>query len=119
MTLYFPVVELVDRFVIAHLKFDRTQANQEELDWYTNQMKEYDTVLVDNELKQLYVIHNQIWELESELKSGKEHKLSLEEIGRRAIEIRNWNKKRIALKNSMAEKLNCSVREIKQDHLSQ
>ena len=97
MTLHFPVVELVDRFVIAHLKFDRTQANQEELDWYTNQ----------------------IWELESELKSGTEHKLSLEEIGRRAIEIRNWNKKRITLKNSMAEKLNCSVREIKQDHLSQ
>ena len=119
MTPHFPVIELVDRLVIARLKFDRTQANQEELDWYTNQMKEHDTILVDNELKQLYAIHNQIWELESKLKSGKEHELSLEEIGRRAIEIRNWNNKRIALKNSMAEKLNCLVREIKQDHLSQ
>jgi hypothetical protein len=119
MTLYFPVIELVDRFVIARLKFDRTQANQSELDWYTDQMKAYDVGLVNSELTQLYAIHDQIWELESELKSGQENKLSLEEIGRRAINIRNWNNKRIALKNSIAEKLNCAVREIKQDHLSE
>ena len=39
--------------------------------------------------------------------------------GRRAILIRNWNNKRIAIKNSLAEILNCPVREIKQDHLSE
>jgi len=113
------VIELVDRFIIAGLKFDRTQANKVELDWYTNQMKQYDVTSIGAELKELYDIHNQIWELEWQLKSGKENELGLEEIGRRAIEIRNWNNKRITLKNNIAEKLDCSVREIKQDHLSQ
>jgi hypothetical protein len=64
-------------------------------------------------------IHNEIWELEAELKTGREAELALEEIGRRAIAIRDHNNKRVALKNAMAEKLNCLVREIKQDHLSE
>jgi len=42
----------------------------------------------------------------------------LEEIGRRAIAIRDWNNKRLVLKNSAAELLKCDVREIKKDHLS-
>jgi hypothetical protein len=56
--------------------------------------------------------------LEWELKTGQEEKLELAEIGRRAIAIRNMNNKRIAFKNTIAEKLNDPVREIKQDHLS-
>ena len=58
--------------------------------------------------------------LEAELKSGQEHKLDLTELGRRAIEIRNWNHKRIALKNIMADKLGQGyIHEIKQEHLSE
>ena len=71
------------------------------------------------EFDQLIDIHKQIWELEKELKAGLEQALSLEEIGRRAIEIRNHNHRRIALKNAMAEKLYCPVREIKKDHASE
>lgn len=55
----------------------------------------------------------------SRSQKGTEANLPLEEIGRRAIKIRDWNNRRIALKNSMAEKLDCTVREIKKDHLSQ
>jgi hypothetical protein len=43
----------------------------------------------------------------------------MDEIGRRAIAIRDLNNKRITLKNSMAEKLKCNIREIKHDHLSE
>jgi hypothetical protein len=57
--------------------------------------------------------------LEKELKSGRENELPLEEIGRRAIKIRDWNNKRVSIKNAMAEKLSCPVREIKKDHLSE
>jgi hypothetical protein len=74
---------------------------------------------VAQDLQRLRDIHNAIWELEKELKSGQEHNLSLEEIGRRAIEIRNFNHQRIDLKNQMAEKLNCPVREIKKEHASE
>jgi hypothetical protein len=37
----------------------------------------------------------------------------LSEIGRRAMEIRDYNQFRVNLKNAVAEKLNDTVREIK------
>ena len=77
-------------------------------------------IVNESELNQLYNIHKSIWDLEAELKSGVEESLSLEEIGRRAIKIRNMNNQRIALKNIMADKLNqADIHEIKKDHLSE
>jgi hypothetical protein len=116
----FPVIELVDRLAIAEVKFQRTMgANKEELEWYLDQSSHFNLAPVAGIYNDLVRIHNEIWELEGLLKTGQEQQLSLEEIGRRAIKIRDWNNKRIAIKNQIAEKLGCSVREIKQDHLSQ
>jgi hypothetical protein len=115
----FPIIELVDRLCIAEIKYERTGLNEFELNWYKSQLDKININDIDNELQQLKIIHNQIWDLESDLKSFKEHKLTFEEIGKRAIEIRNLNHERIKLKNIMAEKCNCFVREIKHNHLSQ
>ena len=115
----FPVIELVDRYSIAKLKFSKTSANQEEVDFYKDQLSNFDLTLVSDEMNVLYNIHSKIWNLEKELKSGMEAKLDLEEIGRRAIAIRDWNNKRVKLKNTIAEKLGCVVREIKKDHASE
>jgi hypothetical protein len=115
----FPIIELVDRLAIAEIKFKRTKANEEELIWYMNQALRIDLSLIVDEYTELKRIHNEIWELEALLKTGREAELSLEEIGRRAIAIRDHNNKRVRLKNLIAEKLNCSVREIKKDHLSE
>jgi hypothetical protein len=115
----FPIIELVDRYSIAQLKFDKTQANQEELDFYVQQLLCFDITVISQQLAELYHVHSCIWDLESELKTGKEARLPLEEIGRRAIRIRDYNNKRITLKNSMAEKLGCKVREVKKDHASE
>ena len=101
---FFPIIELVDRLAIAQLKYEKTQANLEELTWYQTQAKSVDMDKIIVEFDQLIDIHKQIWELEKELKAGLEQALSLEEIGRRAIEIRNFNHRRIQLKNLMAEK---------------
>lgn len=113
----FPTIELYDRLAIAEVKWEKTQANQEELAWYQQHCA------VSFDVRELYedlkAIHRQIWALELELKSGQEQKLALEEIGRRAIAIRNLNNQRINLKNTIAEKLNDPVREIKRDHLSE
>ena len=117
--IFFPITELVDRYVISLIKHEKTQANQAELEFYKNQLDKLDLELIKSELDNLHSIHMQIWNLESELKSGHEAELSLEEIGKRAIQIRNLNNQRIRLKNLMAEKLGCNIREIKQDHLSQ
>lgn len=119
MTPVFPIIELVDRLAIAEVKFKRTKANEEELLWYMNEAIRIDLTEIVAEYEDLKRIHDEIWELEAELKTGREAELSLEEIGRRAIVIRDYNNKRVKLKNAMAEKLNCPVREIKQDHLSQ
>jgi hypothetical protein len=115
----FPIIELIDRLAIAEVKFQRTRSNQEELTWYQNQALHINTSKIINEYEDLKRIHNEIWNLEAELKSGREAELALEEIGRRAIAIRNHNNKRVALKNAIAEKLECLVREIKKDHLSE
>lgn len=115
----FPVIELFDRLAIANVKWNRTKSNKEELDWYSAQINNYDFDSVKKLFEQLESIHNQIWELEWQLKTGVENQLCLEEIGRRAILIRNLNNKRIEIKNSIAKILNCSIREIKKDHLSE
>jgi len=115
----FPVVELLDRLAIARVKHQRIGNNQVELDFYNSQATHLELSLVEDDLNKLQQIHNEIWELEKELKSGREMELPLEEIGRRAIKIRDWNNKRVGIKNTMAEKLSCPVREIKKDHLSE
>lgn len=116
---FFPVLELIDRLCIARLKWSKTQSNVEELRWYEDQWAKFEsTPEIDDHIRKLTEIHREIWNLEWQLKTGVEHQLSLEEIGRRAIAIRDWNNKRLILKNSAAELLNCKVREIKQDHLS-
>jgi hypothetical protein len=114
-----PVIELCDRYVIAQIKHDRIGSNTEELEFYQQQMYRYDLSSVQDLLQQLKDIHLSIWDLEKELKSGREHELPLEEIGRRAIQIRDKNNIRIHLKNTLAEKLGCAVREIKKDHCSE
>jgi len=119
MTPQFPIIELLDRLAIARVKHQRIGNNQVELDFYYNQARHLDLSLVADELINLQQIHNEIWELEKELKSGRESELPLDEIGRRAIKIRDWNNKRVAIKNVMAETLSCPVREIKKDHLSE
>jgi hypothetical protein len=118
--MFFPVLELIDRLCIARLKWENTKANKSELDWYEEQWSKFEsTIEMENHINQLMEIHKEIWKLEWQLKSGVEHQLSLEDIGRNAIAIRDWNNKRLVVKNSAAQLLGCNVREIKKDHLSE
>ena len=118
--IFFPAVELLDRLAIARVKWRRTQANDEELRYYEEQARRFD---MDSEfdaaMQELEIIHDTIWELEKELKSGREQELTLEEIGRRAIAIRDHNNRRIKYKNLLAGRVGCDVREIKKEHLSE
>ena len=123
---FLPVLELIDRLCIARIKHERTQgANQDELDWYEDKYRGLIEIMdarqretLDHNIREITVIHNKIWDLEWQLKSGVEHLLPLDEIGRRAIAIRDWNNRRITYKNSIAELFGLKMREIKTDHLS-
>jgi len=117
---FLPVLELIDRLCIARVKHARTQgANQVELDWYEDRFRQLpQSAELDEAIRAMTDIHHAIWDLEWQLKSGVEQMLSLQEIGRRAIAIRDFNNKRIAYKNTVAKVLNHPVLEIKQDHLA-
>jgi hypothetical protein len=123
---FLPVLELIDRLCIARIKHERTKgANQDELDWYEDKYRQLIEIMdtrqratLDHNIQEITVIHNRIWDLEWQLKSGVEHLLPLDEIGRRAIAIRDWNNRRITYKNSIAELFGLKMREIKTDHLS-
>jgi hypothetical protein len=117
---FLPVLELIDRLCIARVKHARTQgANQVELDWYEDKFRQLpQSAELDDSIQDMTDIHHAIWDLEWQLKSGVEQMLSLQEIGRRAIAIRDFNNKRIVYKNSVARILAHPVTEIKQDHLA-
>ena len=117
---FLPVLELIDRLCIARVKHARTQgANQVERDWYEHKLAQLpQSAELDEAIQAMTDIHHAIWDLEWQLKSGVEQMLSLQEIGRRAIAIRDHNNKRIAYKNSVASILGHPVKEIKHDHLA-
>ena len=52
-------------------------------------------------IEKLLFTNMKIWNLESEIRECKEEELGLEEIGRRALMIRDLNRERIALKNEL------------------
>jgi hypothetical protein len=106
-------MELVDRYTIAQVKYDQTGANLEELLFYELQMAHVDKILIWDELQALKILHSKIWSLEDDFKKCRIDGTDLSEIGRRALEIRDYNNVRAQLKNTVAEKLNDPVREIK------
>lgn len=110
----FPVIELVDRYCIAKLKFAKLGSNKEELDFYTEQLHNIDFDLIKEELDKLYKVHEEVWDLEDDFKKFRvEHKYDLAEVGRRALHVRDVMHQRYDLKNLMAEKLNDPIREVK------
>lgn len=74
---------------------------------------------LDALLTSLYVINGKIWDLEAAIRQGKEGILGLEEVGRRALAIRDFNGERIRLKNEITELVGEKYKEIKIDHASQ
>lgn len=112
------ISEVADRYTICMLKSERTDENmQDELKYYGKELDEYP--IVSNFIRQLYIINGKIWDLEADLRKGKEGELGLEEVGRRAIEIRNLNKLRIGLKNQITEAIGSGFKENKVDHASE
>jgi hypothetical protein len=120
MTFEFPVIELVDRYTIARVKYEKTNgANQAELDFYQTQINKLDVNLIQAELTELENIHRRIWAMEDDFKKCRIDGAELSDIGKRALDIRDLNNHRVEYKNSIAGKLNDPVRDIKQDHISE
>jgi hypothetical protein len=98
----YPTPDLYDRYTIELLKRERANAdNLQHLLTLENAIRErgwhQDFI---NDLKKT---NGQIWDLESDIRKGKEGELGLEEVGRRAIAIRDINGLRIMIKNEIAK----------------
>jgi len=78
-------------------------------------MKEAIADLIDR----LCIANIKISILESDIRQGKEDELGLEEVGRRALEIRNINRERVALKNNLKEIFGDGFQDIKVKHGSE
>jgi hypothetical protein len=110
----FPVIELVDRWCIAKLKYSKLGNNKEELDFYTDQLHDIDFELIQKELDRLYEVHAQVWEVKDDFKKKRvDDQFDLAEIGRRALYVRDIMEERYVLKNIIADKLNDPVKERK------
>jgi hypothetical protein len=119
MSFEFPIIELVDRYTIARVKYEKTSGrNSAELDFYLRQVAQLPLNKIQPELDRLEEIHREIWALEDDFKKRRVDGADLAEIGRRALEIRDLNNYRVEYKNKIAEQLGDAVREIKQDHYS-
>lgn len=115
----FPIIELIDRLSIAEVKQNMTNDNDVELEFYRQQCVDLDLDKIGDLYAQLVQVHTKIWQLEAKLREGRDDELGLEEIGRRAIKIRDWNNKRINIRNRIADIIDTDdVREIKVDHCS-
>ena len=71
-------------------------------------------------IEKLFIVDMKIWSLEADIREGKEAKLSLEEVGKRALKIRDLNKHRIDLKNTINKRFDSDnfYEEIKIKHVS-
>src|SRR3989344_3109976 len=119
-----PLPELLDRLVIVRLKAERIkeEEKEKELEFYMTELENYRKkgfVIKDEWLERLYDVNGKIWDLESDIRKGKEGELGLEEVGRRAILIRNLNKIRISIKNEITEVTGSGFKDVKVNHASQ
>jgi hypothetical protein len=113
--------DIIDRWAIAKLKAERIAADESKKEylWFCEGISELETKYPEfdwNLYKQeILKIHSKIWELESGIRQGKLDK-NLTEVGRRAIKIRDWNRKRVALKIEINLKTGEGFQDIKKDH---
>lgn len=104
-----PIPEVADRYTIALLKIERLSADEINLDDMRKQIDYYrdGLNLEDPELAQLvenlYEINGEMWNAEHAIRKGQDENLGLEEIGRRAIHIRDLNRNRMKIKNDIIE----------------
>lgn len=116
--------DIVDRLCIAQLKAERigtTETRKEFRDFWEGLFTHiimFPNIRWWKIINELYEIHRTIWDLESDVRQAKLDN-DVAEVGRRAILIRDWNKKRVALKNFINSSIGEGNIDVKQSHASE
>lgn len=113
--------DVIDRWTIAYLKNARGKVdNIDEINTYIDYCNDnYDRSVIASAFQELLQHNGDIWLLESDIRLGKENELGLEEVGRRAIKIREINKLRIDVKNKINSHYKEGFVEFKVNHASE
>lgn len=110
--------EVVDRYTICKLKRERLGLDvSDEVGQLLEEMNNYKGL--DTYIDRLYKVNGDIWNLESDIRKGNEAILGLEEIGRRALKIRDFNNIRVGIKNEINSNFREGFVEFKGDHGSE
>ena len=110
--------EIADRYSIVKLKSERTEVDcTEEIQALTQELDKVEGLAPY--VRQLYEVNGRVWDLESDIRKGKEGELGLEEVGRRAIMIRGINGERVAIKNTVNKIYKTGFLETKVNHASE
>ena len=104
-----PLPEVVDRYTICQLKLARLDHTQIDVDSMKDQLEYYkkgidftNTQLI--KLSQdLYNINGRIWDTEGSIRAGLDDELGYDEIGKRAVQVRELNRIRMSIKNDITE----------------
>ena len=117
----YPLSELVDRYTILLLKAYRLSNDPivtNEVVKFRTAIDEFEHPRIHEYIRLLMDVNGAIWDLESDIRKGKEGELGLEEVGKRALKIRKLNNERIKIKNRISKTLG-DFEESKIDHASQ
>lgn len=120
-----PICELCDRLTIALLKAERLSDDEIDKDGLAKQIAYY-TEGIDQTNPELEALINKLldankkmWDAEHAIRKGLDDDLGLEEIGRRAINIRDYNRERVAIKNDIADLVSQpEFKDCKMNHVS-
>jgi len=137
----YSIGDLLDRKSILELKLEKGSPERHQTSVISTELKKIKTELSsmkqDDVLSYLGAMikkyNEQIWDLESAIRRGKENTLPLNEltgltdenikkfavVGKRALQIREHNKKRIKFKNDANKKFGKGFQEIKLKHTSE
>ena len=125
-----PIAEVFDGYTIVKLKVERLPEGKDlrgQLKLYENELREKTKNLgkkkkrkVKKFLDDLFKTNRAIWDLEHDLRNGYENKMSLAEIGKRAITVRNLNGMRMKIKNEIYDFFDQpTFKEVKIDHIAE
>ena len=111
-----PLAEVLDRYTITKLKSERTNEDvSDELRTYKREIDNSDYAeksnLITTFVERLYKINGKLWDTEGNIRKGVE--MPLEEVGKLALEVRDLNIERNAIKAEIVDTFSEGFKEIK------
>jgi hypothetical protein len=116
--------DIIDHLCIAQLKAERIGTPETKKEFREFWEGLFTHILIHpninwwENIDKLFTVHKKIWDLESAVRLGKLDGDEME-VGRRAIQIRNFNKERVLFKNQLNKMVGEGFQEAKKDHASE